>query len=568
MPSESFSTSPRPVMDDPVLGKPTTDEEAAMEKGQESTSDAPEATATAPPREFHGLSWFLVIVSILCSTFLFGLDNTIAADVQPAIIERFNSVNKISWVSVAFMMGAGSTNLFWGQMYGQFNLKYLYIISIAIFQVGSALCGAAPNMDVLIVGRAICGIGGAGAYVGVMTLLSVMTTDQERPAYLSIPSITWGTAMVLGPIIGGAFTVSKAGWRWAFYINLLIGAVCAPVYLILVPSKDARPGVTLTDRVKNIDFVGFAILSGIFVTLLMAISFGGAVYPWNSGRVIALFVVAGVLAIIYWLQQGFNIGTPMENRLIPFEFITNVQLMLVFLCETTAATSTYIPVYFLPLYFQLVRGDSALTAGVRLLPLVCFLIAFILIAGQIVSRTGQWQPWFFGGSALALIGGALLYTIDEHTSNAKIYGYSILTATGIGSYLQLPFAAAQAAVAPRWIFVAVGLISFAQLAAPSVALSIANTVFINEATLNLIQYLPDYSEDQITRVISGVGSQYLDQMSASQRAVVIRIITQAMGKPYILVITSSAFSLVLSTILVARSFADRKKSKTTDDNSI
>jgi hypothetical protein len=110
-------------MDDPVLAKPTTDEEAAMEKRQESTSDALEATATASPREFHGLSWFLVIVSILCSTFLFGLDNTIAADVQPAIIERFNSVNKISWVSVAFMMGAGSTNLFW---YVQSNGPFSY----------------------------------------------------------------------------------------------------------------------------------------------------------------------------------------------------------------------------------------------------------------------------------------------------------------------------------------------------------------------------------------------------------------------------------------------------------
>lgn len=452
-------------------------------------------------------------------------------------------------------------------MYSQFNLKYLYIISIALFQIGSALCGAAPNMDILIVGRAICGIGGAGSYVGVMTLLSVMTTDQERPAYLSIPSITWGTAMVLGPIIGGAFTVSKAGWRWAFYINLLIGAACAPVYLILVPSKDARPGATLNDRVKRIDFVGFAILSGIFVSLLMAISFGGAVYHWNSGRIIALFAVAGVLTIIYWLQQNFGIGTPREIRLIPFEFLGNVQLMLVFFCETTAATSTYIPVYFLPLYFQLVRGDSALKASVRLLPLVCFLIASILIAGQVVSRTGYWQPWFFGGSVLSLIGGAFLYTIDEHTSNAKIYGYSILVATGIGSYLQLPFAAAQSVVSPSWIPVAVGLISFAQLAAPSVALSIANTVFINEATLHLIAYLPGYSEDQITRIISGVGSHYLDQMSANQREGVISIITQAMGKPYILVITSAALSLILSTILVARDFADRKKSKVLEQDS-
>jgi hypothetical protein len=118
MPSE-IATSSRPVKDDSTVANPTTDEEAAMEKRQEPTPNAPAATATATatepasPREFHGISWVLVIVSILCSTFLFGLDNTIAADVQPAIIERFNSVNKISWVSVAFMMGAGSTNLFW-----------------------------------------------------------------------------------------------------------------------------------------------------------------------------------------------------------------------------------------------------------------------------------------------------------------------------------------------------------------------------------------------------------------------------------------------------------------------
>jgi hypothetical protein len=293
----------------------------------------------------------------------------------------------------------------------------------------------------------------------------------------------------------------------------------------------------------------------------MGISFGGVVYPWNSGRIIALFVISGVLIIVYWLQQGFSVGTPKANRSIPFEFLKNAQLILVFFCETSVATSTYIPVYFLPLYFQLVRGDSALMAGVRLLPLVCFLIAAILIAGQVVSRGGPWQYWFFGGSVLIVIGGALLYTVNEHTSNAKIYGYSILTGTGAGSFLQLPFAAAQFSVAPVWIPVAVGLISFAQLAAPSVTLSIANTVFVNKATLQLVEYLTDYSEDQVTRIISGVGGEYLNQLSATQRHGVIRIMTSAISKSYILVIVCGATSLILSTILVGLSVADRNKAK-------
>jgi MFS family permease len=158
-----------------------------------------------PVRNISGWRWGLVVAAILSSTFLFALDNTIVADVQPVIVLEFNAISKLTWLSVGFLIGAASTNLVWGKIYAQFNAKWTYILCVVIFEAGSALCGGAPNMTAEIVGRALCGLGGAGLYVGVMTLLAATTTIHERPLYIGGTGLTWGLGTVLGPIIGGQF---------------------------------------------------------------------------------------------------------------------------------------------------------------------------------------------------------------------------------------------------------------------------------------------------------------------------------------------------------------------------
>lgn len=173
--------------------------------------------ADVPPRNIEGWKWIAVVFSILSSTFLFALDNTITANIQPRIIEDFGEIDKLAWIGVALVMSATATILLWGKIFDQFNSKWTYIVSVALFEIGSAVCGAAPNMNALIIGRVICGIGGSGLYVGVMTLLAALTTIQERPMYVASTGFTWGLGMVLGPIVGGAFTDSSAGWRWGFY---------------------------------------------------------------------------------------------------------------------------------------------------------------------------------------------------------------------------------------------------------------------------------------------------------------------------------------------------------------
>ena len=518
----------------------------ALEKGAAAGATAP----AEPPRKVHGLLWALVVVAILSSTFLFALDNTVVADVQPAIVKSFpNSISKLPWLSVSFLLAAVASNLFWGKVYGQLNAKWLYVINVVLFEVGSALCGAANTMNMLIIGRAICGLGGAGMYVGVMTLLAVTTTPHERPTYIGMTGLTWGAGTLLGPVVGGAFADSSATWRWAFYINLVIGAIFAPVYLFLLPSYDPRPGVSYKRRLARLDYVGTLLIIGALTSGVMAISFGGITYPWNSGTTIGLFVCSGVLFIIFGLQQTFAVLTTVEDRIFPLQFLRSPKMLILFAQTATAITSLLIPIYFIPLFFQFVRGDTALQAGVRLLPYICLLVFFCLFNGVMLTKFGYYMPWYLWGGVLSVVGGALLFSVNPDTPTAAIYGYSVVLGIGAGSYCQASFSVAQALVAPEEISLAVGFITLGQIGGGTISLAIANSVFLNQSTDKISRLLPDLPLDTVRGAILGGASAFYRGLPDALKAEVLDVVVESISKVYILVITAGAMAVVLSLFM-------------------
>lgn len=514
--------------------------------GTDDEKQQPEPEAEEPPRDISGWRWAIVVGAILSSTFLFALDNTIVADVQPVIVEHFDAVDKITWLSVAFLIGTAATNLIWGKVFGHFNAKWTYILCVFLFEVGSAICGAAPSIDALIIGRAICGVGGAGMYVGVMTLLAATTTIQERPMYIGGTGLTWGLGTVLGPIIGGAFTDSSAGWRWSFYINICIGALCAPVYIFLLPNKDPRPGVSFMDRAREVDYLGGLLTIGAFVSGVMAISFGGVTYPWNSGRIIGLFVCSGVLFILLGLQQVYTVYTTVSRRVFPVEFFKNRTILILFAMTAAGGTASFIAIYMVPLFFQFTRGDSALEAGVRLLPFIFLLIFAVISNGAILSSYGLYMPWYLVGGILVLIGGSLMFTVDSTTSVARVYGYTVILGFGDGLFIQTSFSVAQALVEPQMAALAIGFITCAQVSGVTIALAIANSVFLNKSQTSLEAILPGVPTAEIQQAIAGAGSQFFNDLSGPVRDQVLKAIVAAMSKTYILVITAGALVTVLS----------------------
>jgi Major Facilitator Superfamily len=426
----------------------------------------------------------------------------------------------------------------------------MYIGTVFTFEVGSAICGAANNMDTLIIGRAIAGVGGAGMYVGVMTLLSVTTTMHERPMYLGLTGLTWGIGTVLGPVIGGAFADNRATtWRWAFYINLVIGGVFAPVYLFLLPSYDPRPGVSYRKRLSELDVLGGVLITGAATAGVMALNFGGLTWAWNSGRIIGLFCTSGALFVLFGLQQGFAIYTTPEHRLFPVHFLKSKIMWILFATTASAGTAALIPVYFIPLFFQFARQDTALEAAVRLLPFICLMVFTVVANGTILSKYGFYMPWYLAGGVLTVIGGALMITVDNTTTTSQIYGYSILIGIGCGAFVQASFSVAQSKVSTDDIPSVVGFIASAQILGITMALAIANTVFLNDAARKIAVILPNAPVQEVKAAIAGVGSSFFNTLSPDVRQNVLHAIVKAMDNVYILVVTAGALTVILALFM-------------------
>ncbi|KAL7942521.1 major facilitator superfamily domain-containing protein [Trichoderma barbatum] len=263
-----------------------------------------------------------------------------------AVIETFVDITQLAWLGAGITLGSLAL-----------SLKYLCIGGIVLFELGSVLCGAALSMSALIVGRVIAGMGGTGMYLGDLNHISAFTTREERGTCINGTGFVWGLGAYLGLVIGGPFSVSKATWCWVLYINLVIGAASAPIYIFNLPK----------------------------------------VQPVRDGHTVAIVIVFGLLTILYMLQQYFQSSQ--------FQRPSHVR----FMCFGPAAffTAIYIPIYFIPIYFQFVRDDTALKAAVRLLPFLLVAVASKLASGYLLSKLKYYMPMYLVSGILVTVGGSL-----------------------------------------------------------------------------------------------------------------------------------------------------------------
>lgn len=327
--------------------------------------------------------------------------------------------------------------------------------------------------------------------------------------------------------------------------NLVVGAVCAPIYIFLLPTLDPRPGQSVLQRAKEIDFLGIILVISLIVSIVMAICFGGVLYAWNSGQVIALFVLSFVLLFAFLGQQHFAIGTTPENRMFPMHFLRSATMVVLFLEVACCATNVFVPVYFLPLYFQFVKADTAIWAGVRMLPYVVFQSVIGIVSGLVTGKTGYYVPWYIFAGVFCISGAACLYTVNEFTDLANIYGYEILLGLGSGAATQLTFAVASMKVVPTDIGRSTGWEAFAQLGGPTISLSIAQAVFINKAQLAVGSLLPDLTIEEISTIISDPASDLLRGLTEQMQHEVVSDVVNAMRDAYIVCLVGACLVLLL-----------------------
>ncbi|KAJ3212833.1 hypothetical protein HDU67_003574 [Dinochytrium kinnereticum] len=420
------------------------------------------------------VQFILVFVGLALAVFLAALDQTIVAVALPKIAGDFKSLDQVAWIGTAYFLTATAFIPSYGQLSDIFGRKPVFLVAIAIFEIGSLLCGVATNMEFLIAARAIAGLGGGGIFSLVIIIISDLVEIRQRANYQGIIGAVFGVASVAGPLLGGVF-VDRVSWRWVFYINLPIGVFTVGAVLVFLKIQKTHT-TNVMKSLLQIDWLGTFLLITTVILFLIPLQGGGSLYAWNSPTVISLFVVGFVFLVMFVWVEGWYA----KNPVIPFSLFKNMHVVATFATSMFVGMAFFVLVFYAPLWFQVVFGSSATQAGLQTIPLIVGLVLCSIVSGVVASTTGHFMPFLPIGGAIIATGAGLISTLDESSPLWKQIIFLFIAGIGVGSCIQTVLLSAQASVGPELLAVVTANTNFWQTIGAVLGLAIVSSIFNNK----------------------------------------------------------------------------------------
>ncbi|PSN74827.1 MFS general substrate transporter [Corynespora cassiicola Philippines] len=482
-----------------------------------SKSEVPDKAVVASIPQARTWRFWGVFAALCLLAFLSSLDVAIITTALPTITKEIGGETQYVWIANSFIIASCVPQPLFGQLANIFGRRIPMMVCTMLFAVGSGIAGGASNVGMMISGRTIQGVGAGGVYVLLDIICCDLVPLRERGKYLGLMFSWAGLAAALGPVLGGA--LADADWRWIFYLNIPICGVALGAILLFMRVKYTR-SASWKHALARVDYLGNLIFIPSIIAILFGLVMGGVQYPWSSWRVI-LPLVLGVLGWIgFHVQQMFC-----SEPSVPARLFANRTSAIAFVLTFLSSVIVQAISYFMPVYFQAVKGENALRAGVSFLPFAIGTLTFAVVAGALLSKFGAYRPLHAIAFGLSAIAFGLFTLLDENTSRVAWAFFQLIASAGSGMILSVLLPAIMAALPESDVASSSAAYSFIRTFGYIWGVTIASIIFNAEFNSDLYKISDESTRAQLAdgAAYAFASQQLVDQLGPTVKQQVVGV---------------------------------------------